>query len=111
MYKMQILSVKRKTKKEAQQKTIPTFKSFDIDYSRVNDNNIEIAVIDVFGETDKGYKSLVLSVKKKGATFIIDMIRCPFCGKAVQLNEHWFTYICNACDEHEKMNFELMQVL
>ena len=111
MYKMQILSVKRKTKKEAQQKTIPTFKNFKIDYSRVNDNNIEIGVIDVFGETDKGYKSLVLSVDKKGATFIISKIRCPFCNKPDELNEHWKTYICNKCEDHEKMNFELVQVL
>jgi len=111
MFRVQILSVKRQRKKDVENKTIPTFKNFDIDYDRVNDNNIEIAVRDIFEETDKGYKSLVLSVDKKGATFIISKIRCPLCGKPIQLNEKWFTYICFECDEHKKTNFEMVGVL
>jgi len=111
MFRVQILSVKRQRKKDVEYKTIPTFKNFDIDYDRVNDDNIEIAVRDIFDETDKGYKTVVNQVDKKGATFIISMIRCPLCGKPISLNEKWFTYLCYECEEHKKTNFEMVGVL
>ena len=110
IYKQQIISVKKKTKKEQLEKGKPTFKNLEIDYDRVNDKDINIVVSDVLSDIKKCYGSLVLSAKKTGSTFIVTSIRCPICNKPVELNQYWMCFICQ-CPEHAKMNFEIIKVL
>lgn len=110
MYKIQILSVKRKAKKDKQDKQIPNFKNLEIEHKRVDDKNINIVITDILNADEKDYKSLVLATKKSGSTFVITSIRCPLCNKPIELNKYWLTYICQN-SEHEKKNFEIKGVL
>lgn len=111
IYKMQILSVKRKAKKDKVNAQVPTFKNLEIDYSRTNDKNINIVVTDILNATEKNYKTVVLATDKKGSTFIVKKIRCPICKATLVLNEHWQCFICQQNEQHPKKCFEIQRVL
>lgn len=110
IYKIQILSVKRQNKKNKQLQQIPTFKNLEIDYNRINDNNIAIAIKNILGE-EKTYLSHILSIKKYGSDYKISSIKCPICNATLEINKNWFCFICQKCDKHEKQIFEVVRVI
>ena len=111
IHKAQLISVRKKTKKEKLEKQKPTFKNLELDYDRVNDTNIELIITDIFDTNERDYRSLMLANHKTGSTFIITCIRCPLCNKPIELNKLWNSFICYGNKEHNKKCFEIKRAI
>ena len=110
-FRLQMQATRKKARKERQEKQLPTFKNLEIPYSKVNDKNITILVSNIMDMKEKNCKSLVLSVKAKGQTYIINSIRCPICQKPIPYNEKWNSFVCDKNEVHDKKIYEILQVL
>lgn len=110
-FKLQMKGVRKKAKKDRQEKQVPTFKNLGLEYKQIEDKNIEIMVSDILSNTEKDLKSLVLRVVPMGSTYIVDCIRCPICNKPVDLDRRWEGFVCQKCETHEKKIYEILNVV
>lgn len=111
IFKIQIKSVRRKAKKDRQDKQLPTFKNLEIPYSKVNDKNIIIIVSNIMDIKEEDCKTLVLNVQPRGQTYIISSIRCPVCQKPIPYDERWNSFVCDKNDVHDKKIYEILKVV
>jgi len=98
-------------KKQRWQKTVPSFRNFEIDIEEAKYfEQIKIVVTNLLDAEEKPRFSKIHSLQEAGATFILSSIICPVCRKPISLNNHWNGFICN-CKEHEKKVYEICKVV
>ena len=102
---------RKKMKKQRWQKTLPSFKNFDIDIDEAQYfEQIRIIVTNLLDSDEKPRFSRIHSLQETGATFVFSSIICPICRKPINLNYHWNSFICN-CKEHDKKIYEISKVV
>jgi len=98
-------------RKQRWQKTVPSFRNFEIDVEEAKYfSQIRIVVTNLLDAEESARFSRIHSLKEAGATFILESILCPICHKPINLNYHWNCFICN-CNEHEKKVYEISKVV
>jgi len=102
---------RRKMKKQKWEKTIPSFRNFEVDYDEGQYfEQLRIVVTNILNVEEHAKYSKIHSLRGTGSTFIIESIICPTCRNPVFLNYHWNCFICN-CEEHEKKIYEICKVV
>jgi hypothetical protein len=101
-FKLQIKQYNLKTKKDQQQKDIPTFKNLNIDPT----NLPIILIVDLLNQQETKTPTQINTIKKYSSTHLITHIQCPFCKQNIKINRHWNCYICTS-PQHPKMIFEI----
>ena len=93
-FKMHMKSYKKQKTKEQQQKGVPTFRNFSIppQYS-THYEELTAYVVDLLSK--EPYKvTKILNIRRYRSTYLITSIKCPLCGSVLDIDYHWFAFIC-----------------
>ena len=96
---------RKKEKRVADEKQVPTLKNFDLERN-VDKNDLILYVRDLLGD-DKIFKSKILTLKQKRATRLIESIKCPCCGGKIGFDRRWNSFICQ---NNEKKIYEIVRI-
>jgi len=109
-FKLQEKGVRRKLKKAKWDKSLPSFKNLEIDiYYKEHYEDLELSITNILNLEEKSIKTNISCICEMGSNYLITNIKCPHCGKNIQINRYWNCYICD-CPEHEKKIFEISKV-
>jgi len=110
MFATQIKEFGKYEKKKIWLSTEPKFIRYNIGYGQIEEiglNNFDVSVTNLLNIADKSkIITNVNSIDEKG---LILSIKCPVCGKDIELNRHWNAYLCFN-SEHGRMIFEISNI-
>ena len=95
---------KKKIKRDAYLKLVPTFRNLDISVGQKK-KDVILFVTDILNVDEKIKVSEINSLQKKGSSKLITSIICPCCKKSIELNKHWNGYICYKGPKSKKREY------
>ena len=102
---------RKKLKKERWERTVPSFKNFEIDsFYAKHYSELSLIVTDILNIESKSAYSKIRNIAPLGSNYLITSIECPICGHSISINRHWNCYFCE-CNEHPKQIYEIISVV
>jgi len=105
-FELQLKNVKLHRRQQKRLTSLPVLEKFGIDF----DENKTITLVVEELITDEKFKTGILETGILFNRLVVTAIRCPICGKKVELDKKWDTFNCSNGHELKRLEVIKMEV-